>query len=115
MYIFVNKRFHRHPYPFIALSCLSEGLMYNMMFYPNFTCQFNLPWLLTRTKAVFKLIYQPWDEATSIQQDYKSLLTLQFCQKFMYEISGLLNLFFNSIVFIDLYLTIKHPFYPREL
>lgn len=26
-----------------------------------------------------------------------------------------MNLFFNSIVFIDLYLTIKHPFYPREL
>lgn len=25
-----------------------------------------------------------------------------------------MNLFFNSIVFIDLYLTLKHPFYPRE-
>lgn len=45
---------------------------------------------------------------------HESLKTMEHIRKFGYEFSIYLNLLFNSIVFIDLYLTIKNPFYPRE-
>ena len=57
---------------------------------------------------------QSWANATSMENVYNNLLRLQLSQKSIYEFSAFMNLFFNSIVFIDLYLTIKNPFYPRE-
>jgi hypothetical protein len=34
--------------------------------------------------------------------------------KFMYEFGEILSVYLNAVLFVDLYLTIKNPFFQRE-
>ena len=48
-FIFVHPNFQKHPYPLIALACLSEASLYLTSFYTNFTCLYEWPSLLSYT------------------------------------------------------------------
>jgi hypothetical protein len=45
---------------------------------------------------------------------YKIFETVYYSWKLLTTVSAYLTLAANSLVFIDLYLTIRNPFYPRK-
>ena len=39
---------------------------------------------------------------------------MSFCSKFIKRLAGLLETFFIDIIFIDVYMTLYEPFFPRK-
>lgn len=109
IYLAASTKFKNHPYPLIAITSAIESFYYFTVFMPNRICQLNMAYLFTWSKAVAS--WRPWSEATSPEQNYKSLLFLQSVQLFINDLSMYLNLYFNSVIFIDLFMTLRNPFY----
>ena len=55
-----------------------------------------------------------YQDATSPKEVYSALVLLNLMEKYLYTVGIIANLVFNSIILIDLYLTLKRPFYQRE-
>lgn len=114
MYLIISNKFKRHPYPLIAITSAVESFYYCTLYLPNRICELNLARLFTYTKAAAKWDVE-WSVSTSAKEEYRSLLFLKGVQLFIDDLSLYLNLFFNTVIFIDLLMTLRNPFYPGTM
>ena len=105
----MHPKFAKHPYKFIALACLSESLFYTMKAYNNFICTADFPYWLTLS------LNYPFNQETHFTNEkiLNSMILLAKSQKYMETLGIIMSVAFNGIVYIDLYLTLKNPFFPR--
>ena len=104
-FFLLNKKFKKHPYSLFAYACLLQSV-YFFCHYSNFLiCLLNLSLSLEWSKFNFNPDYE------DIFFSFKTLLIMwkTICISMTY-----MQLTANSIIFIDLYLTLKNPFYPRK-
>ena len=116
MFLFTHPKFKgKHPYSLILTATLFEASLYLMTTYKNYTCGLHWPWFLSVTSGLPSLATgSTLGDIASFERQYSSLKILQSLQKFSYSYSLNMNLLTNSIFFVDLYLTIKNPFVPRQ-
>ena len=53
-------------------------------------------------------------EITSAKNMFESMSKLNLMWDNFYLFSEIISLYLNSVLFVDVYLTIRNPFYPRE-
>jgi len=106
----------KHPYQFIALSSLSEAMYLIMEATYPVICPLHLSKFMALSFNLGPLIFGDQTTASlstwSHLSHYQDILMVNL--KFFYSLSLVLTLLFNFIIFLDLYLTLTKPFYPRE-
>ena len=104
MYLLFNRNFKKHPYPMLGITCLAESSwIYNFS-------QFNLIFVAKIYKIfAFSLFFR--------MDDPKEL---HFCMSFLiknYKVFFIacfqVTYVINGLIYLDLYLTLRNPFYPR--
>ena len=114
LFILLNKKFKKHPYPLIGLALLFESTYFFARYANLFVCNtgmylffaYNYDFaqdILTGSK-----LFQ-----TSLEFKQESLTILLSSWKFITFTSMYVQITANSIIFYDLYLTLNNPFYPR--
>jgi hypothetical protein len=116
LFIITRKRFRVHPYPFIGIACLTESLFYQMNSYYNTICTLKFPVVFAFTSNLPLIITgeMTFEEAISPKELFDSLALLNTMEKYLFTFGIIANLVFNSIILIDLYLTLQRPFKQRE-
>ena len=112
-----NKKFrNQHPYPFIALACLFESMFYQINSYYDFLCLANFPTLLAITRWIPRILSGniSYEDSISPNMVYHSLTIDMIMEKYLYVLAIIMSLVINSILLIDLYLSLTNPFYPTS-
>lgn len=106
-YLMRSKHFRKHPYPLLALACIFES-------------GFTFNWSQKYAIVVFKLhkifLLSQWQNAgdlSNYEEIYASLKLLLISWKVCFATLLIMNIVTNGLIYIDLYLTLKNPFYPR--
>ena len=127
-YLILNKNFRHHPYPMIGTACLFQAAYFFSYFDIFVVCKSNLIeyhaynigiWTSIKESGPYGVIewlnYSSW-MAANFTPEIKYLIFKQFIisWKVMVITFTYLHLGANSVIFIDLYLTLRNPFYPRK-
>ena len=129
-FLLVNKKFKGvHPYGLYAGACLSQALVHFNAYNFKITCDMMPKMLLWSTGLIPTILdrigtsdgflswfnFEEW-----IQVNTSTKMQFRASNVLLYDWSGLkvmflnINIILNSLVFVDLFLTIRNPFYPRK-
>ena len=128
-YLLLNKKFKKHPYPMIGMACLFQAAYFFSYFDIFSICEYGLIEGLGYNLGLWKMMssqgiiegfsawsnYGKWKEEYFTPEDsYRIFVNYIISWKVKVITLTYLHLCSNSILFIDLFLTLKNPFYPRQ-
>ena len=106
-FLLLNKRFSKHPYPLIAAAMLLNAA-YFCALYSNFLiCKFHM------YKYSIQIIPKLWNDRYFVDFD-EIFQHMVVSWKLITIVTSVLDITINSLIFLDLDLTITNPFYPRS-
>ena len=98
-----NRKFKKHPYPLLGYTCLAEAFVYCTMHTKAFSCVIKIWEVFDLTVSNF----DPYFEAATKIPFFGLNAGITI---FALNLSVTLN----ALVYLDLYLTLKNPFYERK-
>lgn len=107
-FILLNKKFQKHPYSLIGWACICNAIGFFLRYSNFLVCFFDLPWLFQLSVDPYYYLVNGTVHPIMIWNKFQSIY---ISWKIVSYISIYLNLAANSLIFIDLYLTIRNPFY----
>ena len=122
-FFLLNPKFKKHPYPLFAYATLFQSIYFLIYQSVNLICPLDMPWFaskwITLPQDMIKLgplkglgLWIDTPEV-DVDQKYRIFILLFAVWRSLIVTSTFLYMTGNSIIFIDLYLTLRHPFYPR--
>ena len=106
--LYQHPQLQRHPYKIYALACISEGIYFSNLNVYKFVCSQNYPVIFMQTLNLVT-------GQTSDEVKYWILYGLILIGNCIFYFGLCQMMVFNFLIYLDLYLTIKNPFHPREL
>ena len=128
MFLLLHPNFKKHPYRLIAYTCLFEASVFCGQFNNVFIDYFQQYVYFARSSEIFKLLVtgqfskmlhflslssemkDEWVTYSTIYEWHQAFMVLF---KSITYFSIIVNICLNSFLMLDLYLTLKNPFYPR--
>lgn len=104
--LYRHPQLQKHPYKIYALAIICEGIYFENLNSYQFLCRYDRASLLMRSIPQFTKIQSP-------ETHYLILYILISVWLYAFYLFLALMMVFNFIIYLDLYLTIKNPFYPR--
>lgn len=125
LYLLSGKKFKLHPYPLMGLACICQGLEMTMFDDVNDMCEFHIPLIFVWTRSIFQWSsvedFKQWitlnnyiDVTLKWQQAYNLEDVMRLTHSITFTYASTLNNLINSLLFMDLFLTIRNPFYQRS-
>lgn len=106
LYLLLGTNFKKHPYPLLAWACIFESALFFNWSQKLAVIQFKLHKILAVS------LYG--GDLSDFRITYECLKKLILCWKVLFATLLQLNIVTNGLIYIDLYLTLKNPFYPRS-
>ena len=110
-FILLHKKFQKHPYQLIGWACVYNAIGFFLRYSNFLVCFLDLPWLFQLSIDPYYYLVNGTSHPIMIWNKFQSIY---ISWKVVSYISIYLNLAANSLIFIDLYLTIRNPFYARQ-
>ena len=105
-YLLLGKSFKKHPYRLLALACIFESALFL-----NWTKRISI--VQFRLHKIFILTWHGGD-LSDYSLIYGTLKKFIISWKIIFAVLLQLTIITNGLIYIDLYLTLINPFYPRH-